>query len=182
MVQILLEAGADPNIKAKYGRTPLMGATVGGSIRIVKVLLEAPTLDREATDNFGRTALMEAVARNRPRILELLSWPGEGRMMHPSTVSNELTNGVLSEYKDLSDYDVPPEYDHISCDVCRIDTSLYDAYHCLICHEGKFHICEECKKWGARSLYGTFKKILLGQVYEGDYGKRLEWNRIGYRK
>jgi ankyrin repeat protein len=73
LVQLLLKAGSDPNKKDKYGRTPLMGATVRGLGNIVAALLEAPDIDRDATDVFGRTALMEATARNQCRITKLLS-------------------------------------------------------------------------------------------------------------
>ncbi|CAI7596712.1 unnamed protein product [Penicillium pancosmium] len=72
IVKSLLGAGCNPNVKGRYGRTPLMGAVVRDLGEFVDALCEDPNLDREATDNFGRTATTEAIARNKPWFLLLL--------------------------------------------------------------------------------------------------------------
>ncbi|KAJ9235265.1 hypothetical protein DTO169E5_6231 [Paecilomyces variotii] len=136
LVRSLLRAGCNPNRKDKYGRTALMGAIVQGMTEFVTALLEAPNLDRDATDNFGRTAVLEATARNKPCILGLLLQPSaETQMAHPSTLLDELT-----------------KEDGLFCDICRAPESGDLVYHCSICHEDNFDICEECKKWGATCL------------------------------
>lgn len=155
LVRSLLRIGCNPNRKDRYGRTPLMGATVQGMTEFVTALLEAPSLDRDATDNFGRTALLEATARNKPRILGLLLQPGaEAQMVHPSTLVNELT--------ELKEGD-------LICNICWAPESQDLAYHCSICHEGNFDICEECKKWGATCLDGTHE-MTKGSTYNFNRG------------
>lgn len=69
----LLKAGSNPNMKDKYGRTPLMGAEVRKMEQVVAALLEAQSLDRDATDVFGRTALIEATKICNLRLVKFLS-------------------------------------------------------------------------------------------------------------
>ncbi|RWQ91162.1 ankyrin repeat-containing domain protein, partial [Paecilomyces variotii] len=139
LVRSFLRAGCDPNRKDKYGRTPLMGATVRGMTKFVTALLEAPNLDRDATDNFGRTALLEATARNKPLIRDILLQPSaETQMAHPSTSLDEQIS-----------------YPGHLCGICGVHEWRDLAYHCSICDEGHFDMCEECKKWGATCLDAT---------------------------
>lgn len=57
----LLERGADPNLKEpQRGETPLMVAIRENAMRSVKVLLDSPKVDIEASSNNGDTALMIA--------------------------------------------------------------------------------------------------------------------------
>ncbi|OQE39856.1 hypothetical protein PENCOP_c006G07555 [Penicillium coprophilum] len=72
IVSSLLGAGCNPNVKDRYGRTPLMGAVVRDLGDFVDALREHPSLDRDATDNFGRTAITEAISRKKPGFLLLL--------------------------------------------------------------------------------------------------------------
>ncbi|KAJ9320700.1 hypothetical protein DTO027B5_9115 [Paecilomyces variotii] len=142
LVRSFLRAGCEPNRKDKYGRTPLMGATVRGMTKFVTALLEAPNLNRDATDNFGRTALLEATARNKPCIQGLLLQPGAGaetQIVHPSTVLDEPSK----------------DDDGLFCDIYGAPESPNLAYHCSICNEDNFDVCEECKKWGATCLDAT---------------------------
>lgn len=118
-----------------------MGAAVQGSGDFVTALLDEPSLDRDATDNFGRTAVIEAIERNQPRILSLLSQtkPKAGtQIVHPSALKDWLT-----------------EYDGLACDICQAPVSRDLAYHCSICNEDDFDICDECKKRGATCLDST---------------------------
>jgi hypothetical protein len=116
-----------------------MGATVLGQENIVAALLEAPNIDRDATDVFGRTALMEASARNQPHITKLLSQGrGDDPAWHPFDASDNFG----------------PRGDVI-CDICRAWTFRESAYHCRVCYGDRFHICDECRRCGAVCLDET---------------------------
>ena len=61
MVQLLLEAGADVNIRDEDGSTALMCAAEHGHVEIVKLLMHHPDINLAATDNDGLTALSVAM-------------------------------------------------------------------------------------------------------------------------
>merc|ERR1712168_634833 len=61
MVDLLLEAGADVNIRDEDGSTALMCAAEHGHIEIVKLLMQHPDINLSATDNDGLTALSVAM-------------------------------------------------------------------------------------------------------------------------
>jgi ankyrin repeat protein len=61
MVQLLIEAGADVNIRDEDGSTALMCAAEHGHMEIVKYLLQHPETDVLAKDNDGLTALAVAM-------------------------------------------------------------------------------------------------------------------------
>ena len=61
MVQLLVEAGADVNIRDEDGSTALMCAAEHGHMEIVKYLLQHPDTDVLAKDNDGLTALAVAM-------------------------------------------------------------------------------------------------------------------------
>ena len=68
---ILLEAGADPNIKNSEGRTALMHAARNGQTAVIERLLESGAAAGEA-DNKGRAALMFAAAEGHSEAAALL--------------------------------------------------------------------------------------------------------------
>jgi len=82
IVEVLLEHGADPNIRDKYGETPLHVAAAFGNSKVVEVLLEHGA-DPNARDDYGATPLHYAAAFDYPKIVKSLP-------------------------KDLSDYDATP--------------------------------------------------------------------------
>ena len=61
MVDLLLEAGADVNIRDEDGSTALMCAAEHGHMEIVKLLMRHPDININATDNDGLTALSVAM-------------------------------------------------------------------------------------------------------------------------
>jgi len=61
MVDLLLEAGADLNIRDEDGSTALMCAAEHGHAEIVKVLMTHPDININATDNDGLSALSVAM-------------------------------------------------------------------------------------------------------------------------
>ncbi len=71
IVKLLLDAGADPNIQSKDGRTPLMSSAYQGYIGIMVALIESGA-DINIQDKYGRTALMEASFQSQVDIINLL--------------------------------------------------------------------------------------------------------------
>ena len=66
MVELLVEGGADVNVRDEDGSTALMCAAEHGHIEIVKVLMKHPDININATDNDGLSALSVAMeAGNR---------------------------------------------------------------------------------------------------------------------
>eukprot|EP00344_Euplotes_crassus_P011592 CAMPEP_0197006716 /NCGR_PEP_ID=MMETSP1380-20130617/36669_1 /TAXON_ID=5936 /ORGANISM="Euplotes crassus, Strain CT5" /LENGTH=143 /DNA_ID=CAMNT_0042426423 /DNA_START=226 /DNA_END=654 /DNA_ORIENTATION=+ len=60
-LKLLLDAGCDPNVQSKLGRTALSKACWNGFIDVTRVLLETGKIDIDVKDNHGRTALHNAV-------------------------------------------------------------------------------------------------------------------------
>ena len=63
---LLLHPDIDPNIKNKYGRTPLLSAFYRGDKKIVKALLTHPTIDPNIKDQDGKTPLHYFFTCERP--------------------------------------------------------------------------------------------------------------------
>ena len=70
-VQILLDAGANPNVKDRDGMTPLMVACNAGQKEIAEALL-AKGAEVNAKDNYDRTALHSAINAARHEMVVLL--------------------------------------------------------------------------------------------------------------
>lgn len=62
-IQALLAAGANPNARDRYGRTPIMCLCTKRGIPVVRALAEAGA-DLDAEDGFGNTALVHAERRS----------------------------------------------------------------------------------------------------------------------
>jgi uncharacterized protein len=72
VVQTLLAAGADPNLRATDGSTALMTAAGSGSVEAVKALLDHGADVNAQETARGETALMFAAAANRAPVVSLL--------------------------------------------------------------------------------------------------------------
>jgi len=86
-VEVLLKAGADPNVKTQRGRTALHAAATGGDVQVVSALLNAGA-KANAKSQHGDTPLMEAVRRQQYVIVRLLAARGAN--------INEPTKGDLT--------------------------------------------------------------------------------------
>ena len=72
MVRLLVEAGADVNIRDEDGSTALMCSAEHGHAHIVKYLLQNPETDVLAKDNDGLTALAVAMEAGHRDLVSVL--------------------------------------------------------------------------------------------------------------
>ena len=77
MIQLLLEKGADFNMKNSYGETPLIIASEKGYCHAIQILFDweqksGMKLDLDARDRYGATALIKAAERNHVSVVRLL--------------------------------------------------------------------------------------------------------------
>lgn len=71
MVKLLIENGADVNLRDKNGATALTSSAWAGNADIVEILIKNKA-DINAKHNIGRTALWFAVAQNHSDVVEII--------------------------------------------------------------------------------------------------------------
>jgi ankyrin repeat protein len=72
-VRTLLAIGFNPNVRSKFGSTPLMDAALNGHETVVKLLLEARA-DQEVRDSIGYTVLEKlSLLGGRERIAQVIT-------------------------------------------------------------------------------------------------------------
>lgn len=71
ILHVLLEAGADPNVRFADSETPLIRAAYDGRIDVVRMLLEAGAAV-DAVNLVGASSLMTAVERGRSDVVQML--------------------------------------------------------------------------------------------------------------
>jgi ankyrin repeat protein len=99
MVDLLLTAGADPNLANFLGTTPLMRVAAAGSVECVTLLLNyGADVNRKETSR-GQTALMFAAAANRADVIRTLAAHG---------ADLNLTSKAIANTTDLTDEDGNP--------------------------------------------------------------------------
>ena len=84
IVELLLDAGADPNSALPGGETALMTASRTGRVGPVEALL-AHGADVNAREHKGQTALMWAAAEGHVEVVDALL-KGRGRLPHSARV------------------------------------------------------------------------------------------------
>lgn len=72
IAEMLLNAGADPNIQIGSNNTPLIEACINTDEKMVELLLKQPTIDITIKNAAGRTALDCAKSRTSSKIINLL--------------------------------------------------------------------------------------------------------------
>ena len=70
-LRLLLENGADPNVRSKDGKTPLMKAAECGNLQGIRILLEFGA-DKKLLDQFGKNASAYATSAKKQEIYTLL--------------------------------------------------------------------------------------------------------------
>ena len=73
---LLTQSGVNVNIYSKDKHTPLMVACEMGHVNIVRRLSQVPDIQYNCRDLNDRTALHQAVYRNKPRCVEVLRGAG----------------------------------------------------------------------------------------------------------
>lgn len=79
VAELLLDRGADPTVKDKYGETALMKASRGGHKEVAELLL-----DRESKSWKAETAVMIAIEQGRKGIVDLLERYGKSETVAES--------------------------------------------------------------------------------------------------
>jgi hypothetical protein len=116
-----------------YGRTLVWWAAAGGHTTTVQLLISRYNHDARVADKFGRTPRWIATKKGYDAVLALL--PEECRLTNPGpTPSPDHSDGAGSRL----------------CDVCtwRIRASDFH-YHCHLCNDGNWDVCEDCRMRGA---------------------------------
>ena len=70
-MQLLIEAGAQKDLRNNRGRTALMDAAINGHAQVVQLLLESGA-DKDLYDDLGLTARMMAKAKQHDEVQRLL--------------------------------------------------------------------------------------------------------------
>ncbi|KAJ5502993.1 hypothetical protein N7463_005867 [Penicillium fimorum] len=118
----------------RYGRTPLHVAAARGHLQSVFTLLKIDGVDCEAQDEFGRTALSEAILRKRFDVVELLT-----------TFSKTTPEVLICPVVEPSSFSF--------CDICGVGKLKGETfYHCDTCCGADFDMCQVCYHIGARGL------------------------------
>ena len=97
-LQLLIREGANVNLKAADGRTPIMMASIHGRVSRTKILISAGA-DLEATDKYGRTALHVASFYGHEQLIALiLQCPGIDARRKDYSGSTPLHMSATSEH------------------------------------------------------------------------------------
>jgi ankyrin repeat protein len=148
VVELLLaKDGVDPDSKDKYHRTPLSWAVIKGQEAVVELLLAKDGIDPDPKDRYNETLLSLAANTGHSDIAKLL-------------LKKYKENGIIIRDEDV-DIATHPEADHrsrVNCDICMSRIPDFNShYHCGICSDGDFDICQKCIASGAFYLDHSHK-------------------------
>ncbi|KAJ5381577.1 uncharacterized protein N7496_004005 [Penicillium cataractarum] len=125
------------NRRDLYGRTPLHVAATRGKLQSVRALLAMEGIDCEIKDNFGRTALDDALGRGYDDVAKAIQnvTGGIDEVIHPRKAKP--LRRVLN----------------VECDACMLAIRPGETwYHCFLCRDGDFDLCNGCYQLGAHCL------------------------------
>jgi ankyrin repeat protein len=164
---LLAKNGVDPDFKdTRYGQSPLSWAAEKGHEAVVKLLLTQDSVDSDSKSNGGWTPLSQAAVNGHKAVVELLLAQDEvdpepkskggwtplslaARQGHSDVVKLLLEkykeNGIVVHNEDVDFATHPAAEGRITCDNCLSKIPDFDThYHCEICSEGDFDICQKC--------------------------------------
>jgi ankyrin repeat protein len=171
VVKLLLAKDVvDLDSKDRYGRTPLLLSARNGYEVVVKLLLAKDVVNPDSKDKFGRTPLSWAVRRGNSHVVKLL-------------LENYEKNGILVR-EDVS-IATPPAGDHpgrIICETCMLRIPDVDIhYHCVICSDGDFDLCQECVTSGA-FCFDQSHRLIKRTFKDNNFGSSQLANFINERR
>ena len=73
--RLLLDAGANPNVRDSTALTPLLAACKDGNVNIVQYLLSVDAVEKAATGPYGETAFTLAVTSENAPLIALFEQP-----------------------------------------------------------------------------------------------------------
>jgi ankyrin repeat protein len=179
VVKLLLATdNIEPDSKDKIGRTPLFYGATNGNTTIVKLLLATNRVDIDSRDYYNSTSLSVAARMGHRDVLALLLTRSRSLSIKDNfgrtplwwarrTGDLKTADFLLEKHKEnnipIQEDDFPKVtisalFDKTDkkikfCDVCILSVSDRDTYyHCKVCSNGDFDICEECFVMEARCL------------------------------
>jgi hypothetical protein len=161
VVKLLLDKDSvNPESQDSYGQTSLLVAAGNGHLPVVKLLLTRASVKPDSEDTFGRTALSRATASGYSDIATLIL---------ESYIKYEII--VPDCDLDVTSPPVSEQESRIQCDICIswiLNVNIH--YHCGICHNGNFDLCQECITSGAMCLHDSHilvkRMIKNGRIME----------------
>jgi ankyrin repeat protein len=101
-VRQLLSSGADPNLPDIYGWTPLMRAVYEGREQVVQALLEQPSIDLDAVNDQGATALHLAAVQGNERLARSLLLAGASPLIRDREGRTPALLAVAAGHEDIA--------------------------------------------------------------------------------
>ena len=118
ILNLLLDAGADVNLKSRFGRTAIRVAACHGHIAAVRKLLQAGA-DVNISDDFRRTPLMDAAGKGWIEVVDCLLEAGAN-----PDIEAEWESGSASEAGPDPDPDGEEEWEYKSTSEAWADSGL----------------------------------------------------------
>jgi ankyrin repeat protein len=172
---LLATSSVEPDSRDKIGRTPLFYGAMNGNTTIVKLLLATNRVDIDSRDYYNSTSLSVAARMGHRDVLALLLTRSRSLSIKDNFGRIPLWWARRTGYPEIADFllekhkenNIPIQEDDFPtvtisapfdknkriCDVCILSVSAKDTYyHCKVCYNGDFDICEECFVMEARCL------------------------------
>ncbi|KAH7411643.1 hypothetical protein DE146DRAFT_674164 [Phaeosphaeria sp. MPI-PUGE-AT-0046c] len=139
MLQLLISKHSITQLQDPYGRTLLWWAAAGGQTATVEKLISQYNCDAQVADKFGRTPFWIATKKGHHAVSELLS-----KERGPNIPRQTVLPGHGEAGRSLD------------CDVCTSSIGPAEFhYHCRLCSDGDWDVCEDCKARGASCAQET---------------------------
>jgi ankyrin repeat protein len=146
----------DPNSQDRYDQTPLLLAAGNDHEAAVKLLLATDVIEADSKDEFDRTPLSWAAKRGNSNVFKVLLQKYEENGI---TIRDKEVNAATSPAADYPS--------RINCDICMLRIPDVDIhYHCGMCLDGDFDICQECIANGA-FCFDQSHKLIKRTVKDG---------------
>jgi hypothetical protein len=157
-IKALLDNGCDPNVKDIRGRTPLSWAAGNGHEGATKLLLSTEGVNPDSRDHLDWTPITWATENGHEGVMALLlekigidlePKDNSNRTPMSRTRSRAVVKLLLKEYRDngiaFRIRDMSRRQSSVICDTCEAGIlDFVPHYHCTICADGDFDICQSC--------------------------------------